>query len=367
MRFWMHGIGNDIPASVQLLKTLGFEAVVGNDPAMIRQANDAALDVYLCSGAFTAAARFAGEQFLARDINGKPQLWFNSTCPNQPAVRQSNLEAIAQMAHTSGIKGILIDGARFASPASSADPDAFFTCFCPTCEKKAADLGFDFDSIKNAVRNLYQAMHGNAAALQLADAPGILDWFSFRRQCITEHLLNFNQVVKGVNPELLTGIYIFTPSLSALVGQSYQDLSGAIDIFAPMLYRHYTAKEGPACLNHELSALVRLLAKHLYSSPAAISIIAALCQLPLDGFGSAGDLLDGLPPSVIGSEIRRVKSLLSTGVNQVIPIIQLDDDQLLQSVSGAVQAGADAINFFHYQEEWMMKAQPIFEQLRLGG
>ena len=362
MRYWMHGVGNDIPSSIRLLKNLGFEAVVGNDQVMIDEANAVGLDVYLCSGAFGAHGKFSDPKYLAQDINGKPQLWFNSTCPNDPEVRQHNLENIVLMTRTKGIKGILIDGARFASPASSTDPDAFYTCFCSTCEKKACDLGFNFKHMKKAVEALYQRINHDRS-IDLSDyIKGLVDWLAFRRVCTTEHLINFSKTVKNQNPGLLTGIYIFSPSIAPLVGQNYHDLQKHMDIFSPMIYRHYKAKEGPACLNFELSVIAQELGKSLLPMDRAISLISSITGIEITEISSPDDILNGLSPKSIGNETQKAKAAISDN-DQLVPIIQLDDERLAESIAEAEKAGADCINFFVYNDKLMEEKREVFENL----
>ena len=362
MRYWMHGVGKDGPSSIRLLKNLGFEAVVGNDPVMIDEANTVDLDVYLCSGAFGANGKFSDPKYLAQDVNGKPQLWFNSTCPNDPEVRLHNLGNIALMARTKGIKGILIDGARFASPASSTDPDAFYTCFCPTCEKKSYDLEFNFKQMKKAVESLYQRINQDRNIDLSEHIKGLVDWLAFRRICTTEHLINFSKIIKKQNPELLTGIYIFSPSIAPLVGQNYKDLQKHIDIFSPMIYRHYQANEGPACLNFELSVIARELGKSLLPMNRAISLISSITGIEMTGIASPDDILNGLSPQSIGNETQKARATIS-GSGQLVPIIQLDDERLTESIAEAEKAGADGINFFLYQDQLMDKNRELFEKL----
>lgn len=362
MRYWMHGVGNDVPSSIRLLKNLGFEAVVGNGPVMIDEANAVGLDVYLCSGAFGAHGKFSDPKYLSQDINGKPQLWFNSTCPNNPEVRQQNLENITLMARIKGIKGILIDGARFASPASSTNPDAFYTCFCPTCEEKACDLDFNFKHMKKAVESLYQRINYNRN-INLSDhIKGLVDWLAFRWVCTTEHLINFSKTVKNQNPELLTGIYIFSPSIAPLVGQNYYDLQNYMDIFSPMIYRSYKAAEGPACLNFELSVIARELGKSILPMDRAISLISSITGIEMTGISSPDDILNGLSPKSIRNETQKARTAIS-GSGQLVPILQLDDERLIESVAEAEKAGADGINFFMYQDQLMDEKRRVFEKL----
>jgi hypothetical protein len=355
MQYWMFGAGSDIPKSLALLKDLGFQAVVGNNPALIEEARRLGLAVYLCSGAYGASAPFDGEEYLARDINGNPQLWFGSTCPNQPEVRHHNLAQIADMARTKGIRGVFIDGARFASPASSPVTDALYTCFCPVCEEKAKRLGFDFVRMQAAVRVLYDNTPAQGLSLILDHMAGLADWLAFRRVCTSEHLQNFARTVKEVNPALETGIFIFTPSLAALVGQHYGDLRGYIDIFSPMIYRHYQAQQGPACLNFELSVLADELSKRLLPFERVHSLLHALTGLDMAGFTDPDSIRErGFAPSAVASETRKARQMIGDA-GRLIPIIQLKDECLDESMQQAAAGGADGVNFFVYQDDTQLR------------
>ena len=357
MQYWMFGAGSDIPKSLALLKDLGFQAVVGNDPALIEEAGRLGLAVYLCSGAYSASAPFDGEEYLARDINGNPQLWFGSTCPNQPDVRRHNLAWIAEMARTEGIRGVFLDGARFASPASSPAADAFYTCFCLVCEEKAEKLGFDFARMRAAVKVLYDNTPAQGLSLILDHLAGLTDWLAFRRVCTSEHLQNFAHTVKEVNPSLETGIFIFSPSLAPLVGQHYGDLRGHMDIFSPMIYRHYQAQQGPACLNFELSVLADELTKRLLPFERVLSLLHVLTGLDMTGFDDPVSIREnGFAPLAVASETRKARQLIGDD-GRLIPIIQLADDSLDESMQQAAAGGADGVNFFVYQDAVMASQQ----------
>jgi hypothetical protein len=355
MQYWMFGAGSNIPKSLALLKDLGFQAVVGNNPALIEEAGRLGLAVYMCSGAYGASAPFDGEEYLARDINGNPQLWFGSTCPNQPEVRRNNLIQIAEMAGTDGIQGVFIDGARFASPASSPIADAFYTCFCPVCEEKAKRLGFDFARMRAAVRAFYDNTPAQGLSLILDHLAGLADWLAFRRVCTSEHLQNFARTVKEVNPSLETGIFLFTPSLAPLVGQHYGDLRGYIDIFSPMIYRHYQAQQGPACLNFEVSVLADELSKRLLPFERVQSLLRALTGLDMTGFDDPDSIRErGFAPSAVASETRKARQLIDDA-GRLIPIIQLVDERLDESIQQAASGGADGVNFFVYQDDTQLR------------
>ena len=360
MNLWMHGCGKEPQKGVELLKQLGFRTVVsGPDDADIIQA--AGMDAYICSGAYRGPD-FRDESYLAEDVYGTKRTWFASTCPTRPEVRAYNLERIRQMASQPGIKGILIDGARFASPSSGETTDAFFTCFCPECMKKARSMGFDDKAMHRAATALYDRLHGEKVDIR-PHLTGLAEWFSFRRAATTEHLLNFVTTVKSVNPDLKAGIYIFAPSLSDLVGQHYRDLIGKMDIVAPMLYRCYSDPNGPACLNVEIADMLRMLeGDPQLTAEERMALLQGLCgTLNLGGYQTPAELQAGFPPESLRSETAKAR-LMSPG-SYLAPIIQLDDPELDAAIEETVAGGADAVNFFVYQQEWVEKNAEVFERL----
>ena len=225
MRKFMHSCGGR--ESVLELKEHGFEAVVGGNAETASWCAKAGMDFYHCSGAY---GWDVDEVKLSVDVNCYMLICFGSSCPNNAEIRKKNLDGIRLM----------------ASARSEGDPDrrreirlscvgdcieAFFTCFCPTCMEKAASLGIDAEQMRRDAYALCRACKGDSVDLT-AHLSGIADWFRFRRLTTTEHLLNFCRTVKAENAAMLTGVYIFTPSLAPLVGQSYGDLRDAVDIFS---------------------------------------------------------------------------------------------------------------------------------------
>ncbi len=358
MELWMHGLGNEPEKGAALLKKLGFKAVVtGASQTEAVIANG--MDAYICSGAYRGPS-FKGEDWMAVDTKGNHQPWFSSTCPTREEVRNYNLDQIARMAKTPGIKGILIDGARFASPASNDDPDCFYTCFCPSCRQKMKDLGFDPVALETAVDKLYDLLHGKKLDLHPYIEP-LMDWLSFRRIATTEHLKNFADTVRSVDPDLVTGIYIFAPSLSTLVGQSYRDCSLFMDLVAPMLYRAFDEAPGPSCLNMETYAIMRMLNGAVWLSDAEkTDLLKRITGLPFDGPQTLDSLKKGFSPDILRLETSRARTMLKR--NCLAPIIQLDDPLLEDSVSKTMEGGADLVNFFVYDQKIIEKNAEFFER-----
>lgn len=357
----MHGCGPQPTEGARHLKELGFEAVVGGEET-VQAALEQGLQAYLCSGAYRGPA-FTGEEWLAEDMWGRRQKWFSSTCPTRKEVRAYNLEGVRKMAQTPGIQGILIDGARFASPSSGESSDAFYTCFCPHCMEKAEKMGFDAKEMRMAAAMLYDFLHGKPLDLMPFYA-GLREWMEFRRAATTEHLLDFVQAVKEVNPDLKAGVYIFAPALSDLVGQHYRDLRGKMDIIAPMLYRCYPQESGPACLNVELADMLTMLEGAANLTPQQrIYALNALTGHELVGYEDPDELRKGLDVSILRREAQRAKRMAAD--QEVIPIIELDDPKLESAILQTAAGGADGVNFFLYEEALVERHRDLWR--RLGG
>jgi hypothetical protein len=336
MEYWMYGIDpKRKKGSAKQLKSMGFTAVVtGYDKETSEAASKAGLAHYVCMGTYTYNAACMDESYLALDINSKRQLWFGSTCPCRKDVIERALETADTIASDTDTKGVFIDGARFSSPCSSGDIDSFFTCFCSDCEKKAVEYGIDFEAMRADVKKTYDMlMSGKTEGF---DIDHLKDWFKFRRIHTTEFLKEFSSIVRDNKKE--TGIFIFPPSLSCIVGQSYRDLTPYMDIFSPMIYRNFKEAPGPACLNHEIAALCELL---------PLEMVSRYTRIPLDGYMTPDDIRKGLPSSVIGIETKKAKDMAGDP-SIIAPIILLDDDHIQESIQEAEKAGAEKVIFFHY-------------------
>ena len=355
MRKWMYGLGKDAAHGASLLKKFGFEAVAGGESA-VEETLSKGMDAYLFSGAFRGPA-FKGEDWLAEDVDGVKQEWFSSTCPTRREVREYNLSNIRRMAGTPGISGIILDGARFASPMSGK-PEAFFTCFCPSCMAKVKEMGFDAEAMKRAVSALRDFLAGKAVDL-LPHAEGLEDWLDFRRRATTEHLLDFVNTVHEVKPDLKAGIYIFAPSLCRLVGQNYRDINGKMDLIAPMLYRCYPDADGPACLNVEIARMLDMMkTAHGWSAQERIRHLRALTGIEIEEGATVESLMKGLPVDMLRTETQRARIMAPQGA--LVPIIEMDDPLLPEASRKVIEGGAEAVSYFLYNEEQLLANEAFF-------
>jgi hypothetical protein len=155
------------------------------------------------------------------------------------------------------------------------------------------------------------------------------------------------ETIKGVNRDLVFGIYIFTPTLAPLVGQNYAALSeGVIDLFSPMIYRNFPRPDGPACINLELYDI----AGWFDGDEAVImDVLTGFFGVPPSPRRRLEDY--GLPPHSVGEETRRARSLIGTDT-PLVPILYLDDPEIEASIQAAQDGGADGVSCFVYKEEW---------------
>lgn len=350
MARWMFGAG-DQDARQQMLE-LGFTVLTDNR-ADLKPADLPGFALWRCLPAFSRRYVQQPDAHLACDPQGVSHKWFGSVCPTLPEAREGNLAHARRAAAEEGIAGIMIDGCRFSSPASGAGLDSFFTCFCPRCKAKMTELGLDAARITESVTALQVLCRGETAEV---DEGGIRQWLAFRRTVVTEHIRDFVRAVKEVNPALPVGIYAFSPSMAPWVGQDYTALREAgIDLFAPMIYRHWKDTDGPACLNVELAAIAGGLEKTL--PPEKVKgVLEKACGIPMPG-DTEQEIFDrGFAPNVVGLEVARAR--MDVGDAALWPILQLQDEHLAKSEAAALLAGADGVAFFAWNEQgsaWLRK------------
>ncbi len=371
LKYWMHGFGGDTPKdTAKALRDAGFHAVVAGGDPVIEAVNEAGMESWVCGGGFPLIRD--EDALKAVDITGAPQLWFGSGSPCCREIRLASLASYAGLVKTKGIKGILVDGVRFASPASGLMP--FLTDFSIHAEHCALERGFDFHRIKHDVEKLYLDFtdkDGSSARLAARCAsasglldwvtgyPGLVEWLRFRRAYTTEHFRSLAEIIHDA--DLRVGMYIFTPSIAPLVGQSYEDLRGMVDVFAPMIYRNYPTHPGPACLNWELTELPSELG--IAGTPAEKEIMTAV--LAWAGFADlkieprVEAVKRALPPEVVGRETARARALLGED-KELAPIIYIDDPLMSDTARLVRESGADGISFFVFKEGWASMVRPAF-------
>ena len=319
MRMLLFGMDQEQPAQfAQALAEKGYQAVVcAAEERQISALRRAGLEAYLCVPAFPLSD--GGGRCV--DTEGRERIWFSSGCPCDEEAAERGLRRIAALARTAGIRGIYLDGARFASPASAEGEEAFFTCFCPHCRARAEKLGLDLEEGR---RQLVALRQGKRTGF-----PPVLA--AFRSQVIADYFTRFIETVHAAGPGLEANAFVFAPSLGWLVGQTGAAFAG-VDVLSPMLYRAYPGSFGTACLNHEYGALLRLFGRESAERMAGM----ALPSNPLEA---------GFPPDALERETRAARALFS---GRLEPIVQLADPLLRESVRAVARGGAQGCGLFAY-------------------
>ena len=324
----------------EALKKQGIDAVVlgGADEKVERALAESGIELYLCYGAHGMGEDFAAEEHLARDPFSRPARWFGSGCPNDAEIIGARLSAVLEKAKKlPTLKGIFVDGARFASFASVEGAESFFSCFCPRCMAKMERMGFDAENIRAAVGRLMETR-------RVADADRLFlqSWFAFREACVKEYMEKFADAVHTLPGGLLAGAFVFAPSLGAYVGQT-ERACAPLDVVSHMIYRAYPHAEGPACLGHEWAGAASLFGCGGMRAPVECADAEKAHLVPQNTPEAL--LQNGFGPERIGEEIAAVRPRIQT---RLLPILQIEDDALQASAESALRAGADGLGYFAY-------------------
>lgn len=140
-------------------------------------------------------------------------------CPSDEKTRDKNLSKLENIPYD-----VILDFIRFPSPSNGR---YFYSCFCKNCSRKAKELGYDLSVIKDKVKEYLET--DNVDLLE--------EWFDFKRDLIKDYL-EYSGLKRA---------FFFTPSLSFLVGQSYEF---ELTCIHPMIYPEPI---GSACIEYELA------------------------------------------------------------------------------------------------------------------
>ncbi len=337
MKKYIYGLGTDYVRSAAMLAQLGYDGVVigGTDMDAFRGAKQAGLETWLCYGAHSCPNPL-DKHIGAVGADDRPAPWFGSACPNRRENNLHNLESALETAKLARVDGVMVDGARFASFASTEGVFSFFGCFCPVCMEKMTRTGVDAPKLKTAIAGLMGYFRGEnpipGDAREAVDA-----MLAFRRHCVKEYMDDFTARAHGAG--LQAGAFVFSPSLWDFVGQSAGAL-GSLDLVAPMIYRDYPHEAGPACLGHEWGAFRELVSAN---APTAQAVFRR--QFPRD------DPRRGFSPAFVGQEVLAAKKALREE-QQLLPIIQTEDPLLEITVQRVLDGGADGYGEFYFDQKF---------------
>jgi hypothetical protein len=337
MKKYIFGFDADHPENcARRLRAQGMDAVVlGDADERTEDAlANAGLELYLCYGAYGLKSNAPA---TAQTATGKPVRWFSSGCPNDGKAAGRNMDAMLKTARRlKTLRGIFVDGARFASFASTEGRDVFFTCFCPKCMKKMTDRGLDAKAVRASAARFMATKK-----IFERDRENLTAWMDFRAACVQDYFERFAKSVHALRGDLLAGAFVFAPSLGRFVGQT-AEACRPLDAVAPMLYRAYPHEDGPACLGHEWAGLKALLGE---SAEEFVNLTAPGIAVPA---GTPESLLtEGFTPERVAEEVALAKKSLAPS-QQLWPILQIEDAALTETTRLALESGADAAGYFMF-------------------
>lgn len=337
MKRYIFGFDADHPENcARRLRAQGIDAVIigdADDRTEDALAN-AGLELYLCYGAYGLSDSAPATTHTA---TGKPTKWFSSGCPNDTKAASHHLQnVLAKARQLKTLRGVFVDGARFASFASVEGREAFFTCFCPRCMEKMTSMGLNAKAVRASAARIMASKR-----VEGRDRENLYAWMDFRAACVQDYFNRFTRQVHGLRDGLQAGAFVFAPSLGRFVGQT-SEACQSLDIVAPMLYRAYPHEDGPACLGHEWASL-----KLLFGEQSAEFVRSAAPDEALPDASPSELLQSGFVPQRVGEETARAHSELRSG-QQLWPILQIEDDQLTETTRLALEGGANAVGYFMF-------------------
>jgi len=170
-------------------------------------------------------------------------------CPNNERVNDWFEAMQVEIATGYDFDGFALTHVRYCHPAFF---EQMLACGCPTCQKKAGELGYDFTRMKLAVLDSLEALKSMPAGklkaasraglgffdfLQILgkDGRGVVDWFNFRADAISLNQKRFSQAVHCARSDFVYGMDIHYPTMALLVGHRYSDLAAICDQILPLL------------------------------------------------------------------------------------------------------------------------------------
>ena len=228
------------------------------------------------------------------NIHGEQGLFAfnNSGCINNPKVKDRLIQDINK-ASTLGYKEVILDAFRYPSPH---DQVMFLSCFCKYCTSKQPKLHKIRLKLKEAIKKKQPKTF--LQALQ--------ELMETRTTLVKEQLTEVHEIAEKQDIKLHTAL--FPPTLSKLVGQDYKTFKKHVKQIQVMLYHKCS---GPACLNHEIASLIKLLRK------LELDTRTILQELNIPAINPETLEQQGTPINMV---VRELEKAITYNENKIIPI-----------------------------------------------
>ncbi len=193
---------------------------------------------------------------------GKGDENFLFICPNNHRILDKVFRVYESLLNDLDIDGVMLDRIRYPSVVNGFE--SLFSCFCDFCQSKfRSEQGFSLTSLKQPIRDFFARLKGITldelrdewrSIDSLWERSGLMELSAFRKRAIFETVGRFGEFARSRN--LKVGLDLFSISLSPIVSQDYEMLSGTCDWIKPMIYCHAM---GPAGLPLEISSIRKAL------------------------------------------------------------------------------------------------------------
>lgn len=291
------------------------------------------------------------EGLTGRKVSGYRGLpEFTFFCPNHPAVQEAIYNHLVKLVHQGLYQGYFLDRVRFPSP--STDPIDDLTCFCEHCQRKAVEYDMDLEGIREEIFRLTREEKGRISLIKSLlsgktdpgysdQSFGISQFLAFRKRSVRDFLAFISQPLKEAHLEI--GLDCYSPSLTHMVGQDLNTMSGLADWIKLMTYAHTFA---PAGIPFELSGLLHYLTSSTNLNEAqALELMGQTIGLPLPtSFGSLEK--EGLSPLGLekevgyGVEASSVPVLAGMELVELEGVTRLRSDQIRADLTAIKLAGS---------------------------
>jgi hypothetical protein len=311
----------------QLLAEAGIgEVVFGFDtPENILSEAKESFEVFL---EFKPFATSGISEYFVENLFGQRRDLDALGCPSNRKLRERNLFKLKEKLLDVKVSGIILDFVRFPS---FVDGDFFYSCFCEECSR-----AHDYIKLKRDVERFYRSLARGEIRADL-----LSDWLSFKRDVISGYVGEF---VRFLPRRMEKRAFLFSPSLSPMVGQDYERLSSLLDVIHPMIYPE--GGLGPACLGFEIWSFVskaNLMLEDVYSF---LGIEDPCNPKDLESLKARG-----LPAEIIRRETEKAIELSNTEVRPIITVVNIPPKDTVERIELAMEGGAKAVHLFGFSPE----------------
>jgi len=319
-------------------------------------------------------------QYAAQDVSGARHE--NFLCPNRAEVRDYLRNLMQDMCARYEVDAIELDYVRYKRNREGSELPVLLLagkyCYCEACRAKAEASGLDWKEVISSARLASEAaekvdldefrkigeLYRNALDIVrfYVMYPALAKWLRFRVDTISSFVAEIKDELKSAGRTIELSADLFYPTLSWIVGQDYEQLSGHLDSAKPMIYS--------AAMGGWETGYLRSLYKGLGGGSEG-ELIEFLDNV--QGFSSGASSfaeleVEGAHDQYVLHETRKARLLLGdrtrlyTGLSSGwVPGVRFSTPvRVKYDIDSAVKAGSDGLWFFSYGST----SEEIFETIK---